>query len=97
MEKKGFELGQVLATRAITNKTKESKEFAEFVRESVRQHASCNWGDLDEGVVAQNEQALEYGGRLISTWEDTDLPKIWIITKADRSATMIHFPGERLE
>ena len=97
MEQRGFELGQVLATRTITNKAKESKEFAEFVRESVRQHASCNWGDLDEGVSAQNEQALEYGGRLISTWEDTALPKIWIVTKADRSATMIHFPGERLE
>ena len=97
MEKKSFELGQVLATRAITNKAKESKEFTEFVQESVRQHASCNWGDIGDGVEAQNEQAPEFGGRLISTWEHTELPKIWIITKADRSATVIHFPGERLE
>jgi len=97
MEKKGFELGQVLTTRAITDKVRESKEFAEFVRESVRQHANCNWGDLDEGVAAQNEQALDYGGRLISTWEHMELPKIWIVTRPDRSATVVHFPGEHPE
>jgi len=42
----------------------------------------------------QNELALKAGLRFFSAYEKEGMPKIWIITEADRSATTILFPEE---
>ncbi|MEL7562600.1 hypothetical protein [Dehalogenimonas sp. 4OHTPN] len=38
--------------------------------------------------------SLKQGFRILSAYEAEGLPKIWIITEADRSATTILFPEE---
>ncbi|MBW2675277.1 MAG: hypothetical protein JRD89_18005 [Deltaproteobacteria bacterium] len=89
-----FELGQVVVTRAVAARIKEDDEFRRFVGACLGRHADGDWGELDPEDKKANEEALRYGGRLFSAYEKWPLPKIWIITEADRSATTILFPEE---
>ncbi len=73
---------------------KEYPHFAKFVNESLRRHMKGDWGDLDKEDKQENELSLKEGYRLFSAYEATCLPKIWIITEADRSATTVLFPSE---
>jgi len=61
---------------------------------SLARHLRGDWGDLCPEDWDANERALQYGGRLFSAYQEEGLPKIWIITEADRSATTILFPEE---
>jgi hypothetical protein len=45
-------------------------------------------------MTGRNELALGKQLRLFSVYEDNGLPKIWIITEADRSVTTVLFPEE---
>jgi len=89
-----FPLGQVVMTRAVNDKVAEDAGFAQFVTNSLRRHATKDWGDLDKDDKHENEVSLRNGYRLFSSYEHQTLPKIWIITEADRSATTILFPDE---
>ena len=53
-----------------------------------------DWGDLDNEDKQENELSLKEGYRLLSAYKKEGLPKIWIITEADRSATTVLFPEE---
>lgn len=87
-------LGQVVATRGVLALADEKLEFTEFMRRSLNRHAQGDWGNLDEADKQENELSLKWGFRILSTYEAEGLPKIWIITEADRSATTILFPDE---
>ncbi|MGI2336109.1 MAG: hypothetical protein ACRKGH_05640 [Dehalogenimonas sp.] len=87
-------LGQVVATRGVFALAVENPKFAEFMRGSLNRHAKGDWGNLDEEDKTENALSLKQGFRLLSSYEAEDLPKIWIITEADRSATTILFPEE---
>lgn len=89
-----FSLGQIVMTRGVNELVAENAEFAKFVTESLRRHASGDWGDLPEEDKRENEYALDKYLRLFSAYEKPPLPKIWIITEADRSVTTILFPEE---
>ncbi len=90
-----FRLGRLVMTRGLNDKVAEDSEFAKFVIESLKRHACGDWGDLSKDDKAENELALKEGNlRLFSAYESPNLPKIWIITEADRSATTILFPDE---
>jgi len=89
-----FALGQLIWTRGVSAKVAEDEEFAEFAAESLKRHITGDWGDLCAEDKQQNELALKTGYRLFSAYEKEGLPKIWIITEADRSATTILFPEE---
>jgi len=90
-----FELGQLVWTRGVNEKVAEDEEFAEFAAESLKRHINGDWGDLCDEDKQENELALTEGNlRLFSAYEKEGLPKIWIITEADRSATTILFPDE---
>ena len=86
-----FETGQIVSTRGVFEKMQEDPHFAQFVNESLRRHMIGDWGDLDK---QENELSLKEGYRLLSAYEKEGLPKIWIITEADRSATTVLFPDE---
>ena len=62
--------------------------------EFLRQHMSCNWGELSEEDIRENELSLEKGFRLLSAYRTAKGQKLWIITEADRSATTILLPSE---
>jgi len=90
----GFALGRLLMTRGVNDLVAERMDFARFVTESLNRHRKGDWGDLGDEDRNENELSLKAGYRLFSAYEAEGLPKIWIITEADRSATTILFPDE---
>ena len=89
-----FPTGQLVMTRGVNDRVAEDSEFAKFVLQSLRRHIQRDWGDLDKDDKKENELSLKQGFRLLSSYKHPTLPKIWIITEADRSATTILYPSE---
>ncbi|HDH99838.1 MAG TPA: hypothetical protein ENF74_02475 [Firmicutes bacterium] len=89
-----FRTGAILFTRGVNDRVAEDTKFAKFVLQSLKRHVRGDWGDLCEEDRQANEEALAHGGRLFSAYTAEELPKIWIITEADRSVTTILFPEE---
>jgi len=89
-----FKAGQIVCTRGVNNLMCENDRFIVFVYECLVRHLGGDWGDLCEGDRQENERALVEGSRLFSAYKADGLPKIWIITEADRSSTCILFPSE---
>ena len=90
-----FPLGQLVMTRGVADRVAEDSNFAEFCLRSLVRHSKGDWGELEAEDKAENEFALKQGDlRLFSAYEKEGLPKIWIITEADRSATTTLFPEE---
>jgi hypothetical protein len=58
-----FPLGRVVATLGALEAMQASGQTPDFFMD---QHASCNWGEVDEGDWALNDQALKDGSRLLS-------------------------------
>ncbi len=89
-----YPMGQVVWTRGVNEKVAEDSKFAEFVLHCLKRHSAGDWGDLGEEDKKANDAALKDGSRLLSAYERKGLPKIWIITEADRSVTTVLFPDE---
>jgi len=89
-----FTLGQLVLTRGVNDNVADNTQFAKFVTESLGRHAKGDWGNLSQEDKEENELSLEKGFRLLSAYEREGLPKIWIITEADRSVTTVLFPDE---
>lgn len=62
--------------------------------EFLRRHMSCDWGELSDDDVQENELSLEKGFRLLSNYRTVKGQQLWIITEADRSATTVLLPAE---
>ena len=60
----------------------------------LSRHLTGDWGDLDADDRAANREALATGARLLSAYEPAGLPRVWIITEADRASTCILLPEE---
>jgi len=90
-----FKLGRLVMTRGVNDRVAEGTQFSKFVLGSLNRHARGDWGDMDKEDKDENELALRQGNlRIFSAYEHNSLPKIWIITEADRSATTILLPEE---
>jgi len=87
-------IGRLLMTRGVNDLVAEDEAFAKFVMNSLTRHCRGDWGNLTDENKQENELSLKAGYRLLSTYESEGLPKIWIITEADRSTTTILFPDE---
>ncbi len=87
-------MGKLVMTRGVNDEVAENEKFAKFVFESLRRHACGDWGNLDNEDKQENEYSLANRLRLLSAYEKPELPKIWIITEADRSLTTVLFPSE---
>ncbi len=83
----------LIGTLRITAAAWEEVEM-EALFESFIRHLNGNWGDLDEHDWKANDDAIEYGGRVLSSYLDRNDTRFWIITEADRSATTILLPSE---
>jgi len=82
-------------TRGVNDRVAEDSKFSKFVINSLRRHARGDWGDMCPEDKRENDLALNQGNlRIFSAYETQGLPKFWIITEADRSATTILFPEE---
>mgnify|MGYP006274658741 CR=1 FL=1 len=86
-----FHLGDVVATPesiCVLN------DHGISVHSLLQRHASGDWGDLCEEDMQANNDALQYGDRLLSSYVLSDVCKVWIITEWDRSVTTILLPSE---
>jgi len=89
-----FPMGHLVTTAGVAELGAANESFAHFVRKSLQRHSQGDWGDLSAEDKRENEYALGKQLRLLSAYEHNGLPKIWIITEADRSATTVLFPDE---
>ncbi len=64
----------------------------------LQRHTSGDWGQVDPEDAQTNADAVRYGNRVLSSYDDwagfKKAPRLWIITEADRSATTILTPDE---
>jgi hypothetical protein len=60
----------------------------------LTRHLSGDWGSLPVEDGQMNDQALQFEGRLLSSYPIGPDTKIWLITEADRSATTFLLPSE---
>lgn len=90
-KKYDFPLGQIVITKGAQQAL--SKNYQDVLG-FIRRHNAGNWGDIPAEDRIANEEALETGGRILSSYKLDDGTKIWIITESDRSATTILLPDE---
>lgn len=91
-----FKIGKLLMTMGIAQKIAQSMNFSRFVQASLDRYISGDWGDMDDGDKALNDEAVKSGDLRIHgayIYPETK-DKIWIITEADRSVTTILLPSE---
>lgn len=60
----------------------------------VARHEQGDWGDVCSEDALANENALRYGGRLLSAYRLPDGERVWVLTEADRSSTTVLLPME---
>jgi len=61
---------------------------------AIRRHFAQDWGEVCEHDWQANDEALQRGGRLVSTYDSKEEVRFWIITEACRSMTTILLPNE---
>lgn len=84
-----FAVGELMASQGAIERIVEDDYLNCFDR-----HMTGDWGDLDEHDWKANDDAVEFGSRIISAYNDRHGVRFWIITEADRSATTILLPEE---
>lgn len=81
-----FRLGQLVATpgalRALKDAGQDPLEF-------ISRHVSGDWGEVNEEDQQENEFSVTHGFRILSAYRTAKGEKIWLITEADRSATIM--------
>jgi len=86
-----FNLGSTFATPgALQAMNRTGDDVTSFL---VR-HLRGDWGDLEEHDRRENEYSLTHDLRLLSAYHLKDGTKVWVITEADRSATIVLLPSE---
>ena len=53
-----------------------------------------DWGDVPDADKQENEVSVEQGFRILSAYTTSAGDRIWVLTEADRSATIILLPEE---
>ena len=86
-----FPLGQVVATPGALSALV-SLNISPWTL--LSRHVRGDWGELDEHDRQENERALTEEARLLSAYTLPGETRIWIITEADRFATMLLLPQE---
>ena len=91
-----FPLGQTLATPGALEALQRNNSTG---LEYLKRHASGDWGTVCEEDKQANEDALQTGERLLSSYLLPDETKLWIITEAAdddgvRAATTMLLPDE---
>jgi hypothetical protein len=81
-----FPLGRVVATRACLSHLVSIKASA---MPYLERHQSGDWGYLGRSDKQANEDAIQYGGRILSKYLLKDGTPIYVITEADRSYTTV--------
>ena len=86
-----FPLGRVVATPGALRALEKAEQHpAEF----LDRHVNGDWGEVPDADKHENELAVEQGLRILSAYTTSAGDKLWILTEADRSATILMLPEE---
>src|SRR6266446_7273689 len=86
-----FPLGRVVATPGAFSALEKAEQLpAEF----LDRHVNGDWGEVPDADKQENEVAIEQGFRILSGYTTSAGDKLWILTEADRSATILMLPEE---
>ena len=97
---KTFELGQVVATRAVWELMTENEAFHTFVSGCLSRYILYDLGDTCKEDWESNNLAVKNGERVLAVYNipldiESGLEEhLWIITEWDRSATTLLFPSD---
>jgi len=84
-----FQLGQIVSTpNALEQLTHDD------IMVGLTRHQSGDWGDVAADDHQENEMAVNHGLRVFSVYHSATGTKFWIITEADRSATVVLLPED---
>jgi hypothetical protein len=64
------------------------------IQRGLQRHQASDWGDLGEEDWKENDQAVQAGMRLLSSYRSAGGPTFWIITEGGRHATTILMPDD---
>ena len=84
-----FSLGQMVATPNALAIIPNGE-----IQNALSRHVRGDWGTLDTEDLQSNEHALQFGGRLFSSYLTSQNVKFWIITECDRSVTTVLLPED---
>lgn len=59
----------------------------------LTRHQEGDWGDVPSEDARENARSVEYGWRVMSSYEVAG-ERLWIITEADRSSACVLLPSE---
>ncbi|WP_413168876.1 hypothetical protein [Burkholderia latens] len=85
-----FQLGQVVATRAVAAHLEQHRIAAAFY---LDRHVHGDWGSVPAEDARANLSAVAHGARILSSY-DVAGKRVWIITEADRRMTTLLFSSE---
>jgi hypothetical protein len=88
--KQRFKTGKIVATPGAIELLENSEADA---FQLLGYHVCGLWGDLSAEDSLANEEAIETGLRILSSYALRG-GKLWIITEGDRSATTLLLPEE---
>ena len=60
----------------------------------LARHLCGDWGELDAEDKRLNDEAVQDGSRILSSYTASTGTNLWVITDTDRSATTILLPEE---
>lgn len=86
-----FRLGRLVSTPGALAalETAQADALALLAR-----HVTGDWSEMDETDQQANWLAVEEGSRVFSAYRLRTGVKLWVITEADRSATVLLLPDE---
>ena len=84
-----FQLGKIVITRAAIAEVSPEDIFL-----AVRRHAQGDWGNVEPEDRQANDDALQAGDRLLSSYESARQVEFWILTEWDRTVTTILLPSD---
>jgi hypothetical protein len=88
--KMALELGRLVATPGALEKIPQ-----EEINAALARHHLCDWGDVSKNdKKANDEDARNGGGSIVSAYHSKDGTKFWVITEWDRSVTTVLLPEE---
>jgi len=91
MTRRKVDLGNTLVTPGALAALEESGESP---WKFLRRHAKGDWGEIVDADWEANDRALENGERLLSAYFTKLGCRIWVVSEADRSRTIVTLPEE---
>ena len=86
---KHFQIGNTVITRnAATLLTEED------ISNGITRHQSGDWGDVCTEDFEVNNNSINTGRKLLSSYHSVRGVKFWIITEADRQTTKVLLPED---